>query len=458
MSAQLIKTFAQTNKTDFSLDEITRILKDYFGEEDKEDNRNSYKFLKTKWYYGYKSISEKSVYKTIILRIVNEYVDDFRKKLNIDDRQLFNHYDGCKKNKSEYDLEGCPVYESNDNDIYVVNPSIKVVFSSEYEFNDFCKKLNDIKITNKTKTVWYPRRPNVDTNDIGYWTTQKKCNNIYPIYIPSYKRADNMLTVKSLLDLDINNFFVVIKPDLEEVKSYRESMKKLNILDKLIIVPIEYINEQADKGNYNSIPQRNYAYDHSICKGFSHHWCLDDNIKNFYRRHNGKKLPIKNTAYPFLFIEKFCQRYTNVNLASMQYSHLCPANGSRNMIIKNSKVYSCILIKNNNNIKWRGSYNEDIVLTLDTLLKNKSTLTFQNFLCGKQSTGSIKGGNSDIYKDDGQTKKINELLKTHPKYVTKIIKYGHDHHQVNYEPFKNIELGHQKNIELNLPELILENN
>tara|TARA_R110000796_G_scaffold75419_1_gene169194 strand:+ start:209 stop:1606 length:1398 start_codon:yes stop_codon:yes gene_type:complete len=465
MSAQLIKTFAQTNKTDFSLAEITRILKEYFGEDGEDgeeyeanDNRNSYRFLKTKWYYGYKNLLQSDVFKHVTLRILHTQVALCRNVLGIDDRQKFNNYDKSKTENIEFDLAGCPSYTADSEDIYVVNPSIKVVFANMEEFNDFRKRLGTINITDKTKTVWFPSRP-VDISKSGKkWLADEECKNKYPIYIPSYKRADNMLTVKSLLDLKIDNFFVVIKPTSDEVISYTRSMEKLNILDKLLIVSEKFINEQEAKGNFNSIPQRNFAYDHSVENGFTHHWCLDDNISGFFRREQGTKLPVIDTAYPFVFIENYLCRYQNVNLASMQYNHLCPANGHRNIIIKNSKVYSCILIKNSNNIHWRGSYNEDIVLTLDTLTQKKATLTFQNFLCGKQSTGRMKGGNTDIYNGDGQTKKINELLKTHPKYVTKIIKYGHDHHQVNYAPFKNIELGHQKNIELNLPELILSNN
>ena len=453
MFAQLIKTFAQTNKDNFSLFEIENILKEYFHTELVSKN-DDYKFLKTKWYYGYKKINTKDIYKTIILRIVKDKLQEFKNKLNIDHRQQFNHYDTVASNKDEYfDLQGLPSY-INESDIYTENPSIKVIFANIDEFNDFRNKLNDIKITQKTKTVWYPNRPTIKS-ETGSWITDKECINKYPIYIPSYKRAENMLTVETLIDLNVKNFFVVIKPDIDEVKSYTKSMKKLNILDKLLIVNDDYIQKQAKKGNYNSIPQRNFSYKHSIKSGFTHHWCLDDNIKGFYRRHNGKKLPIINTPYPFCMVEKYCERYTNIYLASLQYSHLVPANGHRSPIIKNSKVYSCILIKNSNNIKWRGEYNEDIILTLDTLLQNKGTITFQNFLCGKMSTGSTEGGNSDIYAKDGQTKKINFLLKIYPEYVKKVVKFGHDHHLVNYDSFKDIDLQYKPTVKLNLPNLIL---
>jgi hypothetical protein len=463
MSAQLIETFAKTNQKNFTLNDITKILKDYFREDDKlslQDThktscRDSYKFLKTKWYYGYRQLPTKDVFKHVTLRILHSEVASCRDILDIDDRQHFNNFDRKSTDESEFDLTGVPSYTGDSDDIYVKNPSIKVVFANMAEFDDFRKRLSQIKITDKTKTVWFPNRPtNISTHG-KQWVAVNECKNQYPIYIPSYKRSDSMLTVKSLLDLNIDNFYVVIKPLHDEINSYTSSMIKLNILDKLLIVPQNFINEEEAMGNYNSIPQRNYAYNHSTQSGFTHHWCLDDNISGFFRRENGTKLPVINSAYPFVFIEKYICRYANVNLASMQYNHLCPANGYRNIIIKNSKVYSCILIKNSNNIPWRGSYNEDIVLTLDTLTASKATMTFQNFLCGKISTGKTKGGNSDAYSGDGQTKKIDELVSAYPEYVTKIVKFGHDHHKVNYAPFKDVELGYQKDVELNLPELKL---
>jgi len=464
MLALLLRNFKKTGKKQFSIDDIKEILKLSFVDDTQQNDTetkmniqvtNNYNFLKTVWYYGYKKLNKNDIFKTVVLRIQQNYIDQFRNLLSIDQRQQFNHYDTKPKNNSEFDLSDCPPMDGSDEDIYSSHPSIKVCFANLEEFDDFRNKLGDRSITHKTKTVWYPDRPTNNTYS-GKWICNTKCENKYPIYIPSFKRSDSMHTVKSLLDLDIDNFYVVIRPIKEEITKYTSTMEMLGCSNKLLIVPQKYIDDQEKIGNFNSIPQRNYAYQHSKDNNHTHHWCLDDNIKGFYRRHKGVKLPFTKTAYPFTFVEQYIQRYTNIYLASLQYSHLVPANGNRNIIIVNSKVYSCILIKNDNNIMWKGSYNEDIILTLDTLTQGKATMTFQNFLCGKLSTGSTKGGNQDIYSSDGQTKKIDALMHQYPQYTKKIQKYGHPHHQVDYTSFKNIDLGYKKT-KLTLPELHLIN-
>lgn len=472
----LLDNFRKTGKTSFSINDIKDVLRISFVDDVEEEvptppthmlsppilmtpphpipPPTTYNFCKTMWYYGYRKLKKEDIYKTIILRIHKDKVDEFRQLMRVDDRQPFNHYDPKSREHAEFDLSDCPQMTNCSEDIYTSHPSIKVIFSKHHlEFDDFRKKLG-IPINHKTKTVWYPKRPDVEKQE-GQWKCDTECQNKYPIYIPSFKRSDSMYTVKSLLGLGINNFYVIIRPLKDEVEKYTKAMRELGCSDKLLIVPNDYIDDQESRGNFNSIPQRNYGYQHSIDNNHTHHWCLDDNIKGFFRREKGTKLPFINTPYPFVFVEQYLQRYTNVYLSSLQYSHLVPASGSRTIIVKNSKVYSCILIKNNNNIMWRGSYNEDIVLTLDTLAKGRGTMTFQNFLCGKMTTGSMKGGNSTIYDGDGQSKKIDELLSVYPQYTKKIQKYGHPHHQVDYTSFKDIDLGYIS-VPLDLPTLYLE--
>jgi hypothetical protein len=78
------------------------------------------------------------------------------------------------------------------------------------------------------------------------------------------------------------------------------------------------------------------------------------------------------------------------------------------------------------------------------LKKGYSTLLFQNFLCGKKSTLSVKGGNSEIYSGDGLQKKLDSLIAQHPDVVKGTIKFSKVHHQVNYKPFKDNEVVYKK--------------
>jgi hypothetical protein len=194
-------------------------------------------------------------------------------------------------------------------------------------------------------------------------------------------------------------------------------------------------------GNGYSIIHRNYAWNDAESKGFSHHWCLDDNIKGFFYRNRGEILPFKNTGISFYFIEEYIKQYPNVYQAGMNYNHLTPKGGNRTVIIKNSRVYSCVLNRHYDDIRWRGKYNEDTDLSLRILKDGKSTMNFQIFLCGKQSTGSMKGGNQEIaYQGTGFDDKVDELIMRHPDVATKVIKYKRTHHKVDYSKFQNNDL------------------
>ena len=130
--------------------------------------------------------------------------------------------------------------------------------------------------------------------------------------------------------------------------------------------------------------------------------------------------------------------------------------GHRTAIILNSRVYSCILNKHIDGFRWRGKYNEDTDLSIRLLKAGYATMTFQNILCGKQSTLSVKGGNTDAFhkSETGFTDKAKSLKEQHPEITKIVIKYKRPHHQVNYNGFKNNELG-KTDYQLNLPEIYL---
>ena len=71
------------------------------------------------------------------------------------------------------------------------------------------------------------------------------------------------------------------------------------------------------------------------------------------------------------------------------------------------------------------------------------------------STGAIKGGNQELYNNkNGKQERIDELKEDYLKYVagTKQQKNGIQF-IVNYNSFKNNELGYIQNIFIDLPEL-----
>ena len=359
-----------------------------------------------------------------------------------------------KEAESEFDMSDVPNFEGNENDRYSTNPKVCYYFANATELESFKKQI-EIPFTDKAKTVWFPHEPQDEKIISGVYSTKHVQQPNYMIYIPSYKRSDTLYTVLSLEELKISNYRIIIRPTENEPELYRENMLKHEIKDvdtKILILPESYIEEQTKLGHNNSIIPRRYAF--SIDKK-THHWVLDDNIKGFFRRVNGQKIKLISTAYPFLFVEEYIKRYTNVFQAGLQYVHLCPSGGNRSMIIKNSRVYSCILMKKDEKFNWEGSYNEDTDLSLRLLKAGKATMTFQNFLCGKQGTLSTKGGNTQIaYQNKGFENKAQELHDKHPDVTRIVNKYNRIHHEVNYSSFRENNLGYVP-YKLNLSELIL---
>lgn len=247
----------------------------------------------------------------------------------------------------------------------------------------------------------------------------------FPIYIISKGRWERRQTVKTLLQAKVP-FKIVVEP--KEFELYA------SVIDKdLIIVAPENFSEM----NCGGIPVRNFVWEHSIKSGFDWHWILDDNIESIEMYKNNIKIKCE-TPTPFYIIEDFVLRYKNIAQAGMNYALFCPASEARQPIRFNTRVYSCILIRNDTGYRWRGRYNEDTDLSLRMLKDGWVTVLFNQFLIGKRATMTQKGGNTDsIYNQgDNRLEFAQSLQKQHPEVVKVTKKFGRWHHQVNYKPFR----------------------
>jgi hypothetical protein len=121
----------------------------------------------------------------------------------------------------------------------------------------------------------------------------------------------------------------------------------------------------------------------------------------------------------------------------------------------NTRIYSCILIKNDIPYRWRGRYNEDTDLSIRVLKDGWCTILFNAFLAGKVTTMRMNGGNTDtLYADDGRKKMAESLAQQHPDVAKVVWKFGRWHHQVDYRPFKNNQLVKKQG--LNIPQGVNE--
>ena len=255
-------------------------------------------------------------------------------------------------------------------------------------------------------------------------------NPRYPVYVISKGRWESCLTIKALTVRAIP-FRVVVEP--QEYDQYKA------VIDPSVILVLPFSNL-----GQGSIPARNWVWDHSITEAHQRHWILDDNIRDFYRLHQNIKYRT-DSGVTFRVIEDFVDRYENVAMAGMQYGFFAPRKMKHPPFIQNTRIYSCILIKNDIPYRWRGRYNEDTDLSLRALKDGWCTVLFYAFLADKMPTMTMKGGNTEaLYKldggEDGRLLMAQSLQQQHPDVVTITKKWGRWQHHVDYRPFKGNKL------------------
>jgi hypothetical protein len=163
--------------------------------------------------------------------------------------------------------------------------------------------------------------------------------------------------------------------------------------------------------------------------GYHRHWQLDDNIRGFHRWFRNKI--IKCPAGAALHItEDFVDRYENIAIAGLNYEMF--AVGSKvPPFYLNCRVYSCSLILNEIENKWRLLYNDDTDICLQVLADGWCTILMNAFLANKVPTMSISGGNTlDLYQDDGRLKMARSLERMWPGVVETKRRFGRPQHVV----------------------------
>lgn len=312
--------------------------------------------------------------------------------------------------------------------------AVKVHFRTREDRDDFAKLLGR-SFTEKTKSIWYPDIEFADNTKVRF-ISEKHLNPRYPVYVISKGRWEDKLrlTVKELLRLHVP-FKLVIEP--QEYKNYA------SVVDPQMILKLPFSNL-----GQGSIPARNWVWEHAIKTGASRHWILDDNLRCFYRLCGNKQCRVGDGTV-FRVAEEFVDRYENVALAGFNYFMFVPRKKVAPPYYMNTRIYSCILIKNDLPYRWRGRYNEDTDLSIRVLKDGWCTFLFNAFTAGKMPTMTMKGGNTDVlYKEDGRLKMAESLREQHPDVVTVTRKWDRYQHQVDYKPFRKNKPIFKKNVVL----------
>ena len=319
------------------------------------------------------------------------------------------------------------------------------LFSSRLtEYNNIMKDLSrdniseitEQKITNKTKSIWFPFK--------SHWGLEKKVyisnykQNRYPVYIVSKGRYNNGLTTKALNKMGVPHYIVV------ESSEYEDYVK--NTTATVLILPEKYLSEYdtcddlGDSKSKGPGSARNFCIDHSKKNGYSRHWVMDDNLDAFHYLNKNEKYEVL-TGATLSAAEDFVDRYKNIPVSGFNYYSFCKKTDKVPPFVLNTRIYSCLLIDNNSGYRWRGRYNEDTDLSLRVLKDGLCTVQFNAFLCGKVTTQRMRGGNStEFYDSEGTLPKSKMLEDLHPDVSKVVWKFNRWHHQVDYSGFKKNKL------------------
>ena len=263
-------------------------------------------------------------------------------------------------------------------------------------------------------------------------------NPEYPVYIISKGRWEKRLTSRALEAMRVP-YHIVIEP--QEYEQYAAVIDPA----KIYVLPFSNLG-------LGSIPARNWVWEHSISIGAERHWILDDNIAWFARLHENKKIKV-DSGVCFRVVEDFVNRYVNIAMAGLQYEMFVPAIKKWPPYLLNTRIYSCILLRNDLPYRWRGRYNEDTDLSLRILKDGWCTFLLQVFVAKKMATMTMKGGNTEeLYKlngqADGRLLMAQSLQQQHPDVVKITRKWGRWQHQVDYRPFKKNRLIRKPGVEI----------
>ena len=313
--------------------------------------------------------------------------------------------------------------------------TIRVNFDS-VESREAFSKLTGIKILEKTLSNWFYKTPPPEKTGRWFYVSDNPLQPKYPIYLPSKGRWDVRHTSDTLIRMGVKHNMVVEESQYENYKAAVDP----NWVT-LLILPQKYLDEYDTMDDLGATRSkgpgaaRNFAWDHSKAAGFKRHWVMDDNMKDFYRLDEGRRIRVADGSI-IRAMEDHTDRYKNVHMSGPQYRFF--ARGGENPpVVLNSRIYSCNLILNESPFRWRGRYNEDTILSLDMLSAGHCTLQYFAFLSGKLATQTVKGGNTaEFYAKEGTLPKSKMLQDAYPEVSTVTWRYGRWHHHVDYSPFR----------------------
>lgn len=221
----------------------------------------------------------------------------------------------------------------------------------------------------------------------------------YPIYILSKGRAGTCKTPGLLNDCGVP-FTLVVEP--QDAQSYGERFPGVGI----------HVLTENDRGIAFA---RSSTKDRSMGRGEEWHWQIDDDIKSFRRRVDGKNL--RDEASNVLSeAEDYVSYHTNIGLAGL--CHITFAWTQRTPLNINRQCATVVLVKANK-LRWRDGVIEDTDYSMQVLTGGLCTVQFNRLIHEPSPIMSMGGGNTDSqYRGNRWTEMAEGLQRAWPGAFT----------------------------------------
>jgi hypothetical protein len=383
---------------------------------ENKDNRWFYKFSE-------KEIQDYKVKEKNHIKIITRLNPDFPQNIELF-RELFPDCKMAKRIRKNDDPENVKNYE------WTYTPYDNTGYGDEYNFITFIiiheENLNElfdiIKNNFKNHTIrkssnyTYTLKIDPFVSVRGIWKSKRSftLSTQFPIAILSFGRYNDYgRTHKLLSKLKIPHYLFV---EPFEYDFYTELYNPANCI--LIKAP-----EDFHLQNMGSTPMRNYILDYFKNLQKERVWMLDDNIKCYKRLYRGVKNPIEDIEI-FTTIEDYILHYDNVGLVSHNFNPFVVEGGCRNIMCKNGKCYSSMLIRTDPEIRFKHKHQEDNFISIEYISKGYTNLCFNHICYDKNTSGDDDGGNTKfIYKKDeediGRKERFDYSFKTAEKLIKK---------------------------------------
>lgn len=316
------------------------------------------------------------------------------------------------------------------------------VKKTDQESIDNIAKWSEQSITDKTKSIWYPKLVIGDFYKTNvYDSAPENKQPIYPIYIVSKSRFENRITSNILIKNGVKHYMVVEQSQYDDYNSRVDhDFVTVLVLDQSYLDNYDTCDDLGNTRSKGPGAARNFAWDHSIKLGAKRHWVLDDNFENFYRYYEDKRI-VTHTGAIFQAMESHADQYENVAISGPNYMAFAKPIDGMLPFVCNTRIYSCLLIKNDIDYRWRGRYNEDTDICLRVLKDGLCTIQYNAFLSGKITTQRVSGGNTEeFYEKEGTLPKSQMIADLHPDIAVVKWRFRRWHHEVDYSGFKKNRL------------------